>query len=63
MSAISKMKPFAATVLKGTMKRRTEKRIRAIAAQLNLSEAEAVEWAVMRCGLRIRIPSKFYPEF
>jgi hypothetical protein len=47
----------------GKMSKRTVRRIRSIATQLKMSEAEAIEWAVNRCGLRISIPSKFFPEF
>ncbi len=57
------MKRGTFTVLSGTMRKTTARRIKSISAQLKMSEAEAVEWAIMRCGLRISIPSKFYPTF
>ncbi len=50
------------TCFNGTMAEATKRRVKSIAAQLRLTEAQAVEWAVKRCGLRIRIPSKFFPE-
>lgn len=53
---------YTHTLVRGTMSRRAESQIHSIAVQLNITEAKAIEWALMRCGLQIKRLSKKSPE-
>lgn len=50
------------TVLQGEMGQDAREQIVAIAVQLEMTEAQAVEWAIMRCGLRISFPNTLLPN-
>ncbi len=50
------------TVLQGEMGREAREQLVAIAVQLEMTEAEAAEWALLRCGLRISFPNTLLSE-
>lgn len=50
------------TMLDGKMSRGAQRALKNLSRILELDEAKTVEWALNRCGLRIKTPSKFYPE-
>lgn len=54
--------PEYVTLISGKVSKSGLRSLRGIAKQLGEDEAGALEWALKRCGLRIKIPSKFYPE-
>jgi len=50
------------TMIDGKMSRTAQRTLKNLSRVLGLDEAGTVEWALNRCGLRIKTPSNFYPE-
>lgn len=48
------------TIIQGEMTPESREQLIAISLQLQMTEAEAVGWALERCGLTISFPSKLF---
>lgn len=51
------MEDSSVTILQGSLSDDARERLVSIALQLEMTEAEAAEWALKRCGLEVIFPN------